>query len=154
MLRKLSLGCGKWHIRLPGETTCDRLPLPDVDVVHDLDVTPWPFPDGSFYSVSALHLVEHLKSLLSFMDECHRIIAPGGSLYLETPLAGVDLDLEWADPTHVRCYRAHSFANYFTPEGVERFGYTDKAWAFVTLRPFPGIPGVLQVHGYPIKVPV
>ena len=106
----LILGCGS-HVNTKEKDHiyCDLRPYQNVDVVHDLDVYPWPFEDNSILNISAVHLVEHLKNgLLPFMDECWRILMPGGALYIETPCAGMDPDLEFADPTHVRCYRPHT----------------------------------------------
>lgn len=148
--KRLIVGCGKNTIKEDQENDVflDIRKFDNVDVVHDLNITPWPFKDNSFIHVSASHVVEHLNSLLDFMNEAHRIIAPGGSLYLTTPLAGVNVDLEFADPTHKRCYRLHTFMNYFTPEGVDRFGYTDKAWNIPVLRVENDC---IIFHGYPIK---
>jgi len=133
-MKKLILGAGKHFEKLPDHVYCDIMPFPGIDVVHDLNLTPWPFNDNEFGLVAAIQLVEHLQSLVSFMNEAHRVLCKGGELYLETPTAGVDIDLTHADPTHVRCYRPHTFLNYFTLQGVERWGYTDRAWSvrFIT----------------------
>lgn len=148
---KLILGCGPRHVRQPGEILLDIREFPGVEVVWDLDRHPWPFDDNSMTGVVAVHVVEHLKTLLlPFMDEAWRILRPGGSLYLETPLAGANVDLEMCDPTHVRCYRIHSFVNYFSLEGVEKFGYTDRAWNFFHLQ-HRKTDDSLVVHAYPIK---
>ena len=148
---KLILGCGPRHVRQPGEILVDIREFPNVDVVHDLDRYPWPFEDSSMMGIAAVHVVEHLKKmLLPFMNESWRILQPGGSLYIETPLAGVNPDLEWCDPTHVRCYRIHTFVNYFSPEGVKRFGYTDRAWNFFHLHHRKQDDSLI-VHAYPIK---
>ncbi|MDX2186808.1 MAG: methyltransferase domain-containing protein [Opitutaceae bacterium] len=42
---------------------------------------------NSLGAVSSFHLVEHipLGSLLEFLEECHRVLRPGGLLILETP---------------------------------------------------------------------
>ena len=144
----LVAGCGPRHIKQPGEVLCDIRRFPNVEMVHDLNQVPWPWPDNHFIHVSAVHVVEHLDSLIAFMDEAHRVLKPGGSLYLETPLAGVNPDLTHADPTHVRCYRIHSFCNYFSPEGVDRFGYTDRSWNFFVLRVQNDC---IVVHAYPLK---
>lgn len=147
-MQKLILGCGPRHVKLEDEVLVDIRPFPNVDIVWDLN-KPWEFAkDRSFVHASAVHVVEHLDSLLHFMDEAWRVLIPGGSLYIETPLAGGDVDLEWADPTHKRCYRIHSFVNYFGPEGVERFGYTDKAWNLFHLAVRDS---VLVLHAYPMK---
>lgn len=141
-------GCGKHHPRKPNEVTCDIRHFPNVDVVHDLNVVPWPWPDNTFDGIYAAHVVEHLQSLLNFMNEAWRVLQPGGSLYISTPLAGGDLDLEFADPTHVRCYRIHTFVNYFSPEGVNRFGYTDRAWNIFHLKVEDNC---IILHAYPMK---
>lgn len=149
-MERLVVGCGPLHRRVEGETLLDRIQFPNVDIVHDLDEIPWPFEDNSYTSIVAQHVVEHLHALLiPFMDECWRILRPGGSVYIETPLAGGDVDLEWADPTHVRCYRIHSFVNYLSLEGIERFGYTKRAWNFFHLK--VDKDNNLIVHAYPIK---
>ena len=44
--RTLDVGCGR--DKIPGALGVDRVALPGVDVVHDLDSYPWPFEDSSF----------------------------------------------------------------------------------------------------------
>lgn len=147
MIKRLICGPGPRWEKKEGDVFIDRIKFPNVDVVHDLTLQ-WPFEKDMFDHVSAVHVVEHLPNLIHFMNEAWRVLKPGGSLYIETPLAGVNPDLEFSDPTHVRCYRIHTFANYFSLEGIEAFGYTDKAWNFFVLR----VEGdCIQVHAYPIK---
>lgn len=150
MIRSLVLGCGPHHQRrhTHQETLLDVRPFPGVDVVHDLNSTPWPFGDHSYHEVVALHVVEHLDDLVAFMDEAHRVLTVGGALYLETPEAGTDLDLTHSDPTHVRCYRRHTWINYFIPSEAPKFGYTEKHWAILDLRVEDG---VIRLHASPIK---
>lgn len=151
-VKRLILGPGKHWPKINDDQFsdhfCDILPFPGVDTVHNLNITPWPFADNSFLHVSAIHLVEHLEHLVTFMNEAWRVLQPGGTLYIETPEAGSNFDLTHADPTHVRCYRVHSFINYFLPEGVANFGYTDKAWTFVKTE---SKDGILFIAGIPIK---
>jgi SAM-dependent methyltransferase len=45
------------------------------------------FPAASFDLVHASHLIEHLNSPASFLDEVARVLAPGGLLALTTPNA-------------------------------------------------------------------
>ena len=147
-MSRLILGAGKRCVKAAGQTNVDIINFSGVDIKHDLNFTPWPFANSSYVHISAIHVVEHLKSLVTFMNECWRVLIPGGSLYLETPLAGGDVDLEWADPTHIRCYRIHSFVNYFSPEGVDRFGYTDRAWNLFHLQV---VDNCIILHSYPVK---
>lgn len=70
------------------------------------------------------------------MDQAHELLKEGGVLEIETPNAGVNYDLTHCDPTHIRCYRKATFTNYFTPKGIEKFGYTNKAWEILELYTF------------------
>lgn len=151
VIQALILGAGPNHQRRTiahDETTLDVRPFPGIDVVHDLNVVSWPFPGESYDEVVALHVVEHLRDLISFMDESWRVLRPGGALYLETPLAGGDWDLTHADPTHVHCYRPHTFVNYFTRAEAPKFGYTGRHWAILHLDVRDNC---IRLHATPIK---
>lgn len=147
MVSQLVLGAGIGWNKQPNQTLVDILPVEGIDVVTDLNKK-WPFKDNSFDSIVAIHLIEHLKDLLHFMSEAHRVLKTGGTLYIETPIAGEDPDLEFADPTHVRCYRPHTFINYFTIEGIAKFGYTDKCWGSLHIEKKDSI---MVIHLMPIK---
>lgn len=113
---ELMLGCGhvrKKRIKLPEDSaefqnliTCDINPDVMPDVVHDLNVTPWPFQDDEFDEIHAYEVLEHLGrqgDYLSFFDhfnELHRILKPGGVLYASTP--AWDGMWAWSDPGHTR----------------------------------------------------
>lgn len=132
--RRLMLGAGKHIAKQEGDVFLDIRPFDNIDIVHDLNVTPWPFDDEKFLHINASHVIEHLDSLITFMDECHRILKPGGTLYCITPHAGMNTELEWADPTHKRLYTTYSIINYFMPMGVVEFGYTKNAWAVLKIE--------------------
>jgi SAM-dependent methyltransferase len=147
-MQRLILGPGKHWKKEEGDVFLDIRPFVGIDVVHDLNIAPWPFEDKSFVHVSAVHVVEHLKDLISFMDEAWRVLEQGGTLYIETPEAGGDIDLIHCDPTHIRCYRKHTFWNYFTKEGIEKFGYTNKPWSIAKCEV---VNNCIIFHGMPIK---
>lgn len=155
-MSRLIVGCGVNYQKQPGDTTVDILESPNVDLVRDLNKS-WLLPHDSYDEVIALHVVEHLNSLIHFMDEAWDVLKPGGTLYIETPLAGGNTELEWADPTHIRCFTTYSFFNYFTPHGIEQFGYTNKAWKILKCHVEPIFPDrslhpdVVVFKGTPIK---
>ena len=98
---------------LPGATTIDVLDLPGVDVVHDLDQYPWPFPDNSFDLIFGHNVFEHLTDLVATMDEVHRLLKPGGRVVITVPyFRSTDA---FADPTHKIFYTSGTF-NYFLDE--------------------------------------
>jgi SAM-dependent methyltransferase len=110
----------------------DRCPLAHVDVVHDLNVVPWPFEDSSVEHIMAIDLVEHLDDVVAFMDECWRILMPGGTLSIQA--VSWQSENLWRDPTHKRGFHQDTFL-YFDPrtDWGDRYGrlYTQFHWRVV-----------------------
>lgn len=71
MERKLNIGCG--HDIKEGYINLDKAKIPGVDVVHDLDIYPWPFEDSTFDEVFGMDVIEHVKDLVKAMMEIKRI---------------------------------------------------------------------------------
>ena len=46
---------------------------------------PLPFADASFALVLCTQVIEHVENPQSFIDEIHRVLKPGGTLYLSAP---------------------------------------------------------------------
>ncbi len=102
---RLNLGAGS--AVLAGWCNLDRAALPGVDVVHDLDVRPWPFDTGSMDQIVAKDIFEHVADPVLFMTECHRILRPGAGLFIQCPYyRGRDA---FTDPTHRRFPTEHTF---------------------------------------------
>lgn len=113
---ELLLGCGNStvkHVKGPDDKDdwnhLIRLDIdPDCkpDVLHDLNVTPWPFDDAMFDEVHAYEVLEHLgrqgdyKSFFAHFSEIWRILKPEGRLYATTPMW--DSEWAWGDPGHTR----------------------------------------------------
>jgi predicted SAM-dependent methyltransferase len=65
-LRILDVGCG--IKKVPGAIGIDRNPASAADVLCDLDRFPYPFADGSFDRLEAVHVVEHLADVIRSME--------------------------------------------------------------------------------------
>lgn len=126
MRRRLNLGCGL-DIR-SGWVNVDRVDLPGVDMVVDLDSESWPLDDQQFDLVLAKDVLEHCARPIAALGEIHRVMMPGGELHLQVPhftSRGAFLD-----PTHVRAFAAESF-HYFT-YGHRRSYYSTTLFSEVT----------------------
>ena len=127
----LNLGAG--NVILPGAVNHDlRKHRPEIDVVHDLNVLPWPWGDESFDVISAQSVLEHLQlTLIDSINECWRLLRPRGTLALRIPWW--QSDLSHRDPTH-RWFANLETLDIFDPTskyGMQYGFYTDRKWRFV-----------------------
>lgn len=91
-IRKLQLGAGP--TALQGWLSTDLNPRFDTTVY--LDATkPYPFEDGTFDYVYSEHMIEHIpwENGLFMLQECLRVLRPGGAIRVATPDLKVLLDL-------------------------------------------------------------
>lgn len=86
--------------------TLDLDPQAKPDVVHDLDVLPYPFDDNQFDEIHASEVLEHCgrqgdwRFFLAQFAEFWRILKPGGVLCASCPSA--TSRWAWGDPGHTR----------------------------------------------------
>lgn len=106
----LVLGCGER--KYPGAIHVDVLDNVGADDVLDLNRRPWPYRDGQFREVVAEDVLEHLDDLIPTMEEIHRVLATGGTLWVTTP--HWQHPNSWHDPTHKHHFTEKSF-DYFDP---------------------------------------
>jgi SAM-dependent methyltransferase len=114
-LPELLIGCGNSRVKKlrfnPDDdwtdlTTMDHDPNCGADVIHDLDVHPWPFEDDSFDEVHAYCVLEHLgqqgdyRKFFADFAEIYRVLKPGGILAAHCP--SWQSEWAWADPSHTR----------------------------------------------------
>ncbi|MDG4828319.1 methyltransferase domain-containing protein [Solwaraspora sp. WMMD1047] len=94
----LDLGCGPAK-QYPDNLGLDLRLAPGVDAVADLSRS-LPIADDSVDVIFTVHILEHLIDFLVLVDECHRVLRPGGVLHVMSPWWGHVNAV--ADPTHVR----------------------------------------------------
>jgi SAM-dependent methyltransferase len=98
----LDVGCGsKKH---PGAIGIDRSADTQADIVHDLDVVPWPLEDDRFDEILLQDVIEHLRDPYAVFAELHRVARPGARVLLRTP--HFSSALAYSDPTHVHYFSA------------------------------------------------
>jgi len=114
---KLDLACGQ--AKREGFYGVD-LYSEDADLKTDLLRFPWPFYNDSVDEIFSSHFVEHIPhwrpwfddvdGLHLFMDECWRILKPGGTLQIIHPYGQSSRALQ--DPTHERYLVAETWWYY------------------------------------------
>lgn len=116
----LDLGCGKK--KRAGTIGVDYSDRHDADLVHDLNVFPYPFEDDSVDYVYMDNVLEHLNTPMEVMAEIHRILKSGGGVKVIVPY----FRSVWAfiDPTHKTFFTVDSFA-YYDPNHIicQRYDY-------------------------------
>lgn len=121
----LDIGCGQ-NIQ-PGFVGMDKRKLPGVEIVHDIEVFPWPFKAGEASVIKMSHVVEHIKPWfqLDLINECWRVLAMGGTLAVSTPYGGSYRYFQ--DPTHCSPWVEATVA-YFDPREPLWTIYEPKPW--------------------------
>jgi SAM-dependent methyltransferase len=112
---ELLIGCGSARdrrISIRGRTgwtelvTLDHNPDHKPDVVHDLEVLPYPFADDTFDEIHAYEVLEHIgrqgdwKAFFAQFSEFWRILKPAGALAATCP--SYRSIWAWGDPSHTR----------------------------------------------------
>jgi len=137
---KVSLACGQ--NKPDGFIGIDCVDIDGVDLVWNLNYYPWPIDDGSVDEIECSHYIEHIPfdwhdaintatndiyidpgktaprkdGLIKFMDECYRILKPGGKMSVVSPY--YSSVRAWQDPTHRRAISENTFF-YFNKQWRE-----------------------------------
>lgn len=114
-MAELLIGCGNSRVKKlsrPGLSewrdlvTLDIDPDAKPDVLHDLEVMPYPFEDGAFGEIHAYEVLEHFgrqgdwRGWFAMWTEFYRIMQPGGNFFGSCPRWGSSW--LWGDPGHTR----------------------------------------------------
>jgi hypothetical protein len=113
---RLNLGCGRRY-----RADCLNVDLsPDVgaDLVHDLDHTPWPLESRRFEEVFVFDVIEHVQSVVSFLDEVHRVCVAGAQVHITVP--HFSSANSFSDPTHRRHMSSRAL-DYLEPDHAHSF---------------------------------
>lgn len=117
----LDLGCGKK--KRPGTIGVDYSDRHSADVIHDLNVFPYPFADNECDAIYLDNVLEHLDNPIRVLEDVHRICKVGALVKVIVPY----FRSVWAfiDPTHKHFFTVNSLA-YFDPHSpiCHRYDYT------------------------------
>lgn len=116
----LDLGCGKK--KRPDAIGVDYSDRHDADIIHDLNVFPYPLKEGEFDEIYLDNVLEHLDDPMRVMEEVHRICAAGGQVKVIVPY--FRSLYAFIDPTHKHFFTVDSFA-FYDPDHIicQRYDY-------------------------------
>ena len=99
---KLNLGSG--FKKIDGFVNVDMFDECEPDILHNLEVFPWPFQDNSVDEILLNHSLEHIGQLsqifLTVIKEIYRICQKDATVQINVPHPRHDFYI--SDPTHVR----------------------------------------------------
>jgi len=96
----------------------DINPNSSADIVHDLDMAPYPFPDNHADLIYAKQILEHLNNPKILIQEAYRILKPGGKLIIEVP--HFSNSYAYGDPDHKRQFTYFTFDFLFSEEQLKK----------------------------------
>jgi SAM-dependent methyltransferase len=113
----LNIGCGVK--RRENAVNLDISHQVGADVVHDLNVVPWPFPDGTFDDVYAFDVLEHVDDVVKTLEELHRVSRAAASVHITVP--HFSSANAFTDVTHRHWFGWNSFAPFTTEHELNHY---------------------------------
>ena len=119
-MRTLELGCG--FTKTPGAFGVDIIAGSAADLIHDLDVFPYPLADNAFDRIICMDVLEHVSDFVRTMEEIWRVGAAGAIVEVRAPfMSSVNY---FSDPTHRRAFTSRSFDYFIEGTPAFRLGYS------------------------------
>lgn len=92
----------------------------DITSGLNFETDPLPFEENTFDAVTAVSLIEHLRSPTVMLSETFRVLKPGGAFIAVTPNWRFSYRFFYDDPTHVHPYSDRSMDFLLKSSGFER----------------------------------
>ncbi len=114
---KIDLGCGK--NKKEGFVGLDRVNLPGVDIVCDLDKEGIPLKSNSVDEVYSMQFMEHTQDLLKTMEEIWRVCKKNAKVVIAVPyFTSVGA---FRDPTHKQFFAYNTFDHFTNTQKFPNF---------------------------------
>jgi predicted SAM-dependent methyltransferase len=148
-MKIIDVGAG--FFKYPGAVSIDSNPNSKPDIVHDLNIYPWPIKDNEFDMLYTSHCLEHLKDAKAALHEIWRIGKPSAKVIIKLP--HFSSRIAWTDIEHVRAFGMHMLRG-FTPE-YKKISNTNMVFKIekITLRWQPRIDMEFVSGGSKLVIP-
>ena len=126
---RLDIGCGK--NKKPGYIGLDRVSMPGVDIVCNLEKEKIPIEDNSIDEVYSMHFMEHVTDLLVVMEEVWRVSKNNAKITIAVPyFTSVGA---FRDPTHKQFFSYDTFDHFTHTKKIPSF-YSDAKFRVLKKR--------------------
>ena len=120
------MGCGR--NKFDGTEGIDFSDNSYADIMHDLNVFPYPIQDNSYDVILCRNVIEHVQDIVGLMEEIHRVGKSKADVIITTP--HFSSLYSYQDPTHIR-HLAYDSMDYFTAETKHSNFYSDKRFKMI-----------------------
>jgi predicted SAM-dependent methyltransferase len=127
MKKILDLGCG--NKKKIGSIGIDINLNTDADIIHDLNIFPYPFKESTFDEIHGDNVIEHLDNVVKVMEELYRISKDKGIIIIKVPY--FRSRYAYIDPTHKHFFTVDSFT-YYDPSHIHHTLYNYSKCLFKT----------------------
>ena len=125
--RILELGCG--FAKAPGAFGVDIIADSSADLIHDLDVFPYPLESSAWDHILCKDVLEHVADFVRTMEEIWRVGSPGAIVEVRAPfMSSVNY---YSDPTHRRAFTSRSFDYFIQGKTAFRLGYSQARFEMI-----------------------
>ncbi|MEW6558298.1 MAG: class I SAM-dependent methyltransferase [Elusimicrobiota bacterium] len=128
-MKILDIGCGN-NKKHPDAVGIDFSSDSNAEIIHNLNIFPYPFGDNEFDLVYMVSILEHLDNIFKVMEEVWRITKNGGKIIIFGPTRFSSALYD--DPEHKRAFTLKSF-DYFI-EGTKSYRYKKSKVCFSKIK--------------------
>jgi len=112
--RQLIVELGSGRKKTEGRITVDKVDLPQVDVVADLEDGLAFLPDASVDQIHCRSVLEHIENFENLMAEIVRVLKKGGTAHIFVP--HFSNPYYYSDYTHKRFFGLYTFYYFVDPD--------------------------------------
>lgn len=125
----IEFGCG--NAKTAGAIGLDINPRSQADIIHDLDIFPYPLADNSADHIICRDVLEHVENFINTMEEIWRIAKPGCLIDISGPfMSSINY---FSDPTHKRAFTSRSFDYFIAGTLVHKHSYSQVSFELLSV---------------------
>lgn len=129
-MKVLDIGCG--NRKRQGAFGIDTNPQSAADLVHDLNIFPYPLLDNEFDLIICKDILEHLDDVVKTIEEIHRVAKPDCRVEIAVP--SLSSAARHIDLTHRRSFTSRSFDFFIDGNDTYTYGHSPAQFLLEDVR--------------------